>query len=75
MRGLQNIKLNKGWLCNTFDTCERRGQIQQPQSTELIFIYIVSGFTCNNNNNNNNNNGLLTDPLGGSSLLKYINYN
>ena len=29
----------------------------------------------NNNNNNNNNNGLLTDPLGGSSLLKYINYN
>ena len=23
----------------------------------------------------NNNNGLLTDPLGGSSLLKYINYN
>ena len=27
------------------------------------------------NNNNNNNNGLLTDPLGGSSLLKYINYN
>ena len=24
---------------------------------------------------NNNNNGLLTDPLGGSSLLKYINYN
>ena len=29
----------------------------------------------NNNNNSNNNNGLLTDPLGGSSLLKYINYN
>ena len=28
----------------------------------------------NNNNNNNNNNGLLTDPLDGSSLLKYINY-
>ena len=28
-----------------------------------------------NNNNNNNNNGLLRDPLGGSSLLKYINYN
>ena len=33
------------------------------------------GFTdeyskINNNNNNNNNNGLLTDPLGGSSLLK-----
>ena len=27
------------------------------------------------NNNNNNNNDLLTDPLGGSSLLNYINYN
>ena len=26
-------------------------------------------------NNNNNNNGFLTDPLGGSSLLNYINYN
>ena len=29
----------------------------------------------NNDNNNNNNNNLLTDPLGGSSLLNYINYN
>ena len=29
----------------------------------------------NNNNNNNNYNGLLTDPLGGSSLLNYNNYN
>ena len=29
----------------------------------------------NNNDNDNNNNGLLTDPLGGSSLLNYINYN
>ena len=29
----------------------------------------------NNNNNNNNNNGLLTAPLGGSSLLNYINNN
>ena len=28
-----------------------------------------------NNNDNDNDNGLLTDPLGGSSLLKYINYN
>ena len=28
-----------------------------------------------NNNNNNNNDDLLTDPLGGSSLLNYINYN
>ena len=29
----------------------------------------------NNNNNNNNNNNLLTDSLGGSFLLNYINYN
>ena len=28
----------------------------------------------NNNNNNNNNNDLLTDPLGVSSLLNYIDY-
>lgn len=27
------------------------------------------------NNNNNDNDDLLTDPLGGSSLLNYINYN
>ena len=57
MWSLQNIKLNIGWLCNTFDTCERRGQIPQPQSTEFKnYIYCFSGFTCNNNNNNNNNN-------------------
>ena len=29
----------------------------------------------NNNNNNNNSNNLLTDSLGGSFLLNYINYN
>ena len=34
-----------------------------------------TGWIVNNNNNNNNNNDLLTDPLGGSSLLNYINYN
>ena len=28
-----------------------------------------------NRNNNDNNNDLLTDPLGGSSLLNYIHYN
>ena len=27
---------------------------------------------CDNRDNNNNNNDLLTDPLGGSSLLNYI---
>ena len=46
----------------------------------FIIIYCYTGFTCNNNNNNDNNNNhnddddLLTDPLGGSSLLNYINY-
>ena len=29
----------------------------------------------NNNNNNDDDDDLLTDPLGGSSLLNYINYN
>ena len=32
-------------------------------------------YDISDNNNNNNNNNLLTDPLGGSSLLNYINYN
>ena len=32
-------------------------------------------YNNNNNNNNNDNNDLLTDPLGGSSLLNYIDYN
>ena len=52
MWSLQNIKLNIGWLCNSFDTCERRGEILQPQSTEFEnYIYCSSGFTCSNNNN------------------------
>ena len=29
----------------------------------------------NNNNNNNDDDDLLTDPLGGSALLNYVNYN
>ena len=37
-------------------------------------MFLISSARLNNNNNNNNNN-LLTDPLGGSSLLNYINYN
>ena len=38
----------------------------------IIIIVIMMRWisTNNNNNNNNNNNGLLTDPLGGSSLLE-----
>ena len=37
---------------------------------------LVSKFHfCSGINNNNNNNDLLTDPLGGSSLLNYIDYN
>ena len=55
MTGLQNIKLNKGWLCNTFDTCESGVKFRNRNLQNLIIIYIVSGFTCNNNNNNNNN--------------------
>ena len=34
----------------------------------------IHGFTIDSDNNNNNNNSLLADPLGGSSLLNYINY-
>ena len=35
----------------------------------------IKSYVYGKYNNNNNNNGLLRDPLGGSSLLKYINYN
>ena len=45
----------------------------------MYFIPFLSwfGWFANNNNNNNNNDDddLLTDQLGGSSLLNYINYN
>ena len=44
MWSLQNVKLNIGWLCNTFDTCEKRGQIPQPQSTEFQKLYIHIAF-------------------------------
>ena len=50
--------------------------------SERLKIFNNKNNNNNNNNNNNdnnndndNNNGLLTDPLGGSSLLNYINYN
>ena len=43
------------------------------KTIDTIKSYVYGKY--NNNNNNNNNNGLLRDPLGGSSLLKYINYN
>ena len=56
MRGLQNIKLNKGWLCNTFDLVKGGVKYRNRNLQNLIIIYIVFGFTCNNNNNNNNNN-------------------
>ena len=42
---------------------------------EVEMISLSVSHNNNNNNYNNNNNGLLTDPLGGSSLLNYINYN
>ena len=35
----------------------------------------VAGVASDNNNNHNNDDDLLTDPLDGSSLLNYINYN
>ena len=38
-------------------------------------IDTIKSYVYGKYNNNNNNNGLLRDPLGGSSLLKYINYN
>ena len=43
----------------------------------LIFFNHPLSFNNNNDNenDNDNNNDLLTDPLGGSSLLNYINYN
>ena len=49
-----------------------------PITLEAEMISLSVSYNNNNNNdnnNNNNNNGLLTDPLGGSSLLNYINYN
>ena len=36
----------------------------------IIIIVITMRWISNYNNNNNNNNDLLTDPLGGSSLLE-----
>ena len=42
------------------------------KTIDTIKSYVYGKY--NNNNNNNNNNGLLRDPLGGSPLLKYINY-
>ena len=38
-------------------------------------IDTIKSYVYGKYNNNNNNNGLLRDPLGASSLLKYINYN
>ena len=35
----------------------------------------VASVASGNNNNDNNDADLLTDPLDGSSLLNYINYN
>ena len=55
MRGLQNIKLNKGWLCNILLHILVKGGVKYRNLQNLIIIYIVFGFTCNNNNNNNNN--------------------
>ena len=37
-----------------------------------VFPYKLFSRFDSNNDNNNNNNDLLTNPLGGSSLLSYI---
>ena len=37
-----------------------------------IVLDPLTQISADNNNNNNNNNDLLTDPLGGSSLLNYL---
>ena len=49
----------------------------QEVSTKCIFsdFWEKTGASFKMTCNNNNNNDLLTDPLGGSSLLNYINYN
>ena len=42
----------------------------------MVSFLNINFVNCyNNNDNDNNTNGLLTEPLGGSSLLNYINYN
>ena len=48
----------------------------QSADAHVYFIPFLSWFGWfANNNNNNDDDDLLTDQLGGSSLLNYINYN
>ena len=70
-------------ICWTTTTEEREaaltGMITSARINKKGHIHftfdVTPRFKTYNDNNNNNNNGLLTDPLGDSSLLKYINYN
>ena len=43
--------------------------------TSVASVASVAGVASDNNSNDNNDDDLLTDPLDGSSLLNYINYN
>ena len=43
--------------------------------TSVASVTSVAGVASDNNNNDNIDDDLLTDPLDGSSLLNYINYN
>ena len=56
--------------CNAF-LCFQSYNVRDIWLTER-YRWLV---TSDNNSNDNNDDDLLTDPLDGSSLLNYINYN
>ena len=72
------------WFCSV---CKNSFSRKDRMQSHVMSVHRNAGVTpfqtvpvstqksCQRFNNNNNNNGLLTDPLGGSSLLNYINYN
>ena len=68
MRGLQNIKLNKGGFVAPLILVKGAVKYRNRNLQNLIIIYIVSGFTCNNNSNDNNNNNKSLRP---SLILKF----
>ena len=71
------------WFCSVCEnSCSRKDRMQSHVMskhrnaglTPFQTVPVSSKKSCQRFNNNNNN-GLLTDLLGGSSLLNYINYN
>ena len=54
---------------------KKESAISGQMCTFLLLLFYYKQKDKINNNNNNNNDDLLTDPLGGSSLLNYIDYN